>query len=459
MRWRLFLSFVLVALISILSLLILVRQGAIQEVRTYMFRGGMAGLEGIVNSLEEYYQNNHSWSGVEQELLTAGQGRRRGNPDSQGGMMGMMNQRLLLTDSQGNLLFDTTDPDAVGKIDSLQLQSAIQLQANGEVVGYLVHEGGMIFTSGDESELVGRLTRAAYIAAGVATGFALLLALLLSARLLKPVRALTLAAQDLAKGDLTQRVDINGGDELALLGRTFNEMASSLDHAEKNRQAMTADIAHELRTPLAVQRAQLEALQDGIHPPTEENLAVLLEQNVLLSRLVTDLRTLAMADAGQLQLEKVPFDLSQLAARVTDRFKPQAAEMKVDLQFSSQGQCQEVVLDPGRVEQIIGNLISNALRHSPENGIVRIHLICSKHQAVLSVQDNGPGIPEGAQEKIFERFYRADQSRSRAEGGTGLGLAIARQLAEAQGGQLTASNHPAGGAEFRLLFPIKLARV
>ncbi len=459
MRWRLFLSFVLVALISILSLLILVRQGAIQEVRTYMFRGGMAGLEGIVNSLEEYYQNNHSWSGVEQELLTAGQGRRRGNPDSQGGMMGMMNQRLLLTDSQGNLLFDTTDPDAVGKIDSLQLQSAFQLQANGEVVGYLVHEGGMIFTSGDESELVGRLTRAAYIAAGVATGFALLLALLLSARLLKPVRALTLAAQDLAKGDLTQRVDINGGDELALLGRTFNEMASSLDHAEKNRQAMTADIAHELRTPLAVQRAQLEALQDGIHPPTEENLAVLLEQNVLLSRLVTDLRTLAMADAGQLQLEKVPFDLSQLAARVTDRFKPQAAEMKVDLQFSSQGQCQEVVLDPGRVEQIIGNLISNALRHSPENGIVRIHLICSKHQAVLSVQDNGPGIPEGAQEKIFERFYRADQSRSRAEGGTGLGLAIARQLAEAQGGQLTASNHPAGGAEFRLRFPIKLARV
>jgi two-component system sensor histidine kinase BaeS len=235
-------------------------------------------------------------------------------------------------------------------------------------------------------------------------------------------------------------------------------MASSLDHAEKNRQAMTADIAHELRTPLAVQRAQLEALQDGIHPPTEENLAVLLEQNVLLSRLVTDLRTLAMADAGQLQLEKVPFDISQLAERVTDRFKPQAAEMKVNLQFSSQGQCLEVVLDPGRVEQIIGNLISNALRYSPENGIVKIHLICSEQQAVLNVHDNGPGIPEGAQEKIFERFYRADQSRSRAEGGTGLGLAIARQLAEAQGGQLTASNHPAGGAEFRLLFPIIQAK-
>ncbi|MCK4725236.1 MAG: HAMP domain-containing protein, partial [Anaerolineales bacterium] len=311
-----------------------------------------------------------------------------------------------------------------------------------------------VFTSGDETELLSRLTNAAYIAAAVAIFFALLLALLLSSRLLKPVRALTQAAEDLSEGDLTKRVAIQGNDELAVLGRTFNQMASSLENSEQSRRAMTADIAHELRTPLAVQRAQIEAIQDGIYPTTDENLAALLEQNVLLTRLVADLRTLALADSGQLQLERIPTDLGKLTSKVTDRFKPQAAEMGVEIKFKSQGSCKEINVDSGRVEQIIGNLISNALRYTPENSWVKINLDCSYELAVLTVRDNGAGIPEDAQEQIFERFYRADHSRSRTEGGTGLGLAIARQLAEIQGGELTASNHPEGGAEFRLTFPV-----
>ena len=217
---------------------------------------------------------------------------------------------------------------------------------------------------------------------------------------------------------------------------------------------MTADIAHELRTPLAVQRAQIEAIQDGVYPTTDENLAALLEQNVLLTRLVADLRTLALADSGQLQLESIPTDLGKLTSKITERFKPQAAEMGVEIKFKPQGSCGEINVDPVRVEQIIGNLISNALRYTPENSWVIIKLDCSNEQAVLTVRDNGAGIPEDAQEKIFERFYRADHSRSRAEGGTGLGLAIARQLAEIQGGDLTASNHPDGGAVFQLSFPL-----
>jgi len=458
MRWRLFISFILVALVSILSLLILIRQGALQEVRTYMFRGGMAGLEGIVTDLEDHYHLINSWSGVEDVLMDAGpgQGKRRGNQGNPVGTGGMMSQRLVLTDVQGYIITDSRNPNAVGKFEQSDLQQAIPLQVNGETVGYLVHEGGMVFGSGDDIELLSRLTRSAYIAAGIAIIFALLLALLLSSRLLKPVRALTQAAQDLSGGDLTKRVTPQGEDELAVLGKTFNEMAASLENAEQSRRAMTADIAHELRTPLAVQRAQLEALQDGVYAPTEENLGALLEQNILLTRLVADLRTLALADAGQLQLEKIPTNLGQLAARVAEQFGPQAAEMGIEIQFLQHNGCQEIDLDPGRVEQIIGNLITNALRYTPENSWVKIETHCTKELVGLTVCDNGSGISEADQAQIFERFYRADQSRSRTEGGTGLGLAIARQLAEVQGGQLSVRNHPDGGAEFHLSFPLNV---
>jgi two-component system OmpR family sensor kinase/two-component system sensor histidine kinase BaeS len=456
MRWRLFVSFILVALVSILSLLILVRQGAIQEVRTYMFRGGVVGLEGIVSELEDHYQKNRTWSGGDQIISGTGQGNRRGNQGNMPGLGGMMGQSLLLTDEQGNIVADSRNPNASGRIDHSELKQGIPLQVNGATVGHLVHEGGMVFTSGDETELLSRLTRSAYIAAGIAIIFALLLALLLSTRLLKPVRELTQAAEDLSDGDLAKRVSIQGDDELAMLGRTFNQMAASLENAEQSRQAMTADIAHELRTPLAVQRAQLEALQDGVYAPTDDNLSALLEQNILLTRLVADLRTLAMAEAGQLQLEKTATNLGQLAARAADQFMPQAAEHGIEIQFSQQEGCRDIVIDPGRVEQIIGNLISNALRYTPQNSWVKIDFHCTDSEAVLTVRDNGPGITESDQEQIFERFYRADQSRSRAEGGSGLGLAIARQLAEIQDGQLTVRNHPGGGAEFQLTFPLNL---
>jgi two-component system OmpR family sensor kinase/two-component system sensor histidine kinase BaeS len=456
MRWRLFVSFILVALVSILSLLILVRQGAIQEVRTYMFRGGVVGLEGIVSELEDHYQKNRTWSGGDQIISGTGQGNRRGNQGNMPGLGGMMGQSLLLTDEQGNIVADSRNPNASGRIDQSELLQGIPLKVNGATVGHLVHEGGMVFTSGDETELLSRLTRSAYIAAGIAIIFALLLALLLSTRLLKPVRELTQAAEDLSDGDLAKRVSIQGDDELAMLGRTFNQMAASLENAEQSRQAMTADIAHELRTPLAVQRAQLEALQDGVYAPTDDNLSALLEQNILLTRLVADLRTLAMAEAGQLQLEKTATNLGQLAARAADQFMPQAAEHGIEIQFSQQEGCRDIVIDPGRVEQIIGNLISNALRYTPQNSWVKIDFHCTDSEAVLTVRDNGPGITESDQEQIFERFYRADQSRSRAEGGSGLGLAIARQLAEIQDGQLTVRNHPGGGAEFQLTFPLNL---
>jgi signal transduction histidine kinase len=283
------------------------------------------------------------------------------------------------------------------------------------------------------------------------------LALFLSDRLIRPVRDLTDAAQRMAQGDLTQRVPTRGNDELAQLGQAFNDMADSLEEAVENRKAMTADIAHELRNPLAVQRAHLEALQDGIYSPTAESLQPIYEQNLLLTRLVDDLRILALADAGQLQLDRTLTDVVVLAGQIAERFNPQAAARNIHLSLQVARELQEkpamMVLDPLRIEQILGNLLSNALRHTPQGGNISMDISSRVDRVLIQVADNGPGISPEALPHIFERFYRADEARSRSEGGSGLGLAIARQLAEMHGGTLSAANTPLGGAVFTLSLP------
>jgi signal transduction histidine kinase len=461
MRVRLFLSFALIVLVSVASVVIVARQTAVSEVRTFMFRGGMSGTEGLAGMLEDYYQTHHSWQGAESLMDSAvpGQGRGRGQGMGAGMGAGPMGQRLLLADSQGNVIVDTGGADssssAVSQLSQSDLQLAIPLSVDDQVVGYLLPEGGANFTQRDEALLVSRLSRGAIIAGLIAGAVSLLLALFLAYRLLRPVRELTHAAARLGEGDLSQRVPVRGDDELAGLGQTFNRMADSLQRSEESRKAMTADIAHELRNPLAVQRANLEALQDGVYDLTPENLVSILEQNHLLTRLVEDLRTLALADAGQLELEYALVDFPALVRRVMERYAAQAVARQIDIRLNSSDACQPISLDPGRVEQILGNLLSNALRYTPPAGKIDLEITCSPSSVHLTLHDSGPGIPADALPHVFERFYRADRARTRSEGGTGLGLAIARQIAQAHEGKLEAANHASGGALFTLILPYR----
>lgn len=459
MRLRLILAFILVVLVSIGSMMLVMRQNAAHEVNAYMFGGGMAGFESLVSELEDHYRLHDSWEGVE-SLLGSGMGHGMGR----GGMggQGMMGQRLRIYDSRRLLVADSAGATGdAAPLDDADYSRAIALDVNGHTVGYLLTEGGMGFARGDEVLLINRLNRAGGIAALVAGGIALVLAFLLALGLSRPVGELTRAARQMARGDLRARVPARGPGELASLGAAFNQMAASLQRAEETRRAMTADIAHELRNPLAVQRASLEALQDGVYPLTADNLQPLLEQNQLLTHLVDDLRTLALADAGQLALERTPADFPALVQRILDRFAPQAAQQNITLSFSSPpASFPAVSLDPIRIEQVLNNLLSNALRHTPRGGTIECGVSVGTPSPstlpglLLTVHDSGPGISTDDLPLIFDRFYRADKSRSRAEGGTGLGLAIARQLAEAHGGTLTAANHPQGGAVFALTLPL-----
>jgi two-component system OmpR family sensor kinase/two-component system sensor histidine kinase BaeS len=448
MRLRIFLAFVLVVIISTTGVVLLARQGVARELNAYMFRGGMYGVENIVSTLEDYYRQNGSWDGID-ALLPMARGMM-GKGQHMNGMMGQ--QRFRLADAQGTVIVDTAGSPN-GKLSAAEREQSIQLEVNRKVVGYLMPASGVPFTASESEALLDRWNRAALVAALIGGVLSLLLALLLAYGLLRPVRALTRASAALSAGDLSQRVPARGSDEMALLARTFNQMAESLQHAEETRRALTADIAHELRTPLAVQRANIEAMQDGIFPLEPANLQPVLDQNLMLTRLVEDLRTLALADSGQLELERTPTELATLIQNVVERFTPSAATRRLHI-FTElpEGPIRFFNLDPLRIEQILNNLLSNALRYTPDGGLVTCHLAYGE-KVVFTIHDSGPGIPPEALPHVFDRFYRADKSRSRAEGGTGLGLAIARQLAEAHGGTLTAANHSQGGALFTLTLP------
>jgi signal transduction histidine kinase len=453
LRLKIFLAFSSIVLLTIAIVVLVARQGTVREVRAFMVRGGMVGASGLVEQLEEYFSTHGNWGGVENLLIDSGQGQRRG-----AGMPSMMYQRLILANAKGRIVVDTSNQSTGQNIGADAKSQAVQLRSEGRLVGYLVALGGMNSGLREETNLVNRLNRVAWFTGLIAGGLALLLAAAFSYQLLRPVQELTRAAETLSRGDLSQRVEVRGEDELARLAATFNSMADSLQRAETERRALTADIAHELRNPLAVQRANLEALQDGLYPLTAENLQPILEQNILLTRLVEDLRTLALAESGQLKLELTPTDLPALVRRAAEHFEPQAAARQIRLQFIDQidpsNPLPLLTLDPMRIDQILSNLLSNALRLTPNGGSVSLELSRIPYAACVTVRDSGPGIPPEALPHVFERFYRADRSRSRSEGGTGLGLAIARQLAETQHGSLIAQNHPEGGAMFTLTLPL-----
>ena len=453
MRLRLILSFILIVIVSVVSVALIARRQTVTAVNTFIHRGGLSGTEGLVRNLEEYFATNDTWEGVETFFRRQGWGMGQGQ--GQNSTSGSNDQRLQLADANGLILVDTQDKNPGGRLTLTERSRSVRLEVDGQTVGYLLPETSSQISQIATDALITRINQAAFSAAILASVVAVVLALFLSYRLLRPVGELTQASQKLAAGDLSHRVPVRGSDELATLANTFNQMAASLQLAESRRRALTADIAHELRTPLAVQRAHLEALEDGIYDLTLDSLKPIEEHNHLLTRLVDDLRMLALADSGQLELVRTPTAIIELIKRVISRVEPQAADRHVQIQHALDESPLSLSLDAQRIEQILHILLDNAMRYTQDGGVILVQCSFISDQCVLTVRDNGPGIPPEDLTRIFERFYRADKSRSRADGGTGLGLSIARKIAQAHGGDLAADNHPEGGAVFTLNLPFQ----
>ena len=294
--------------------------------------------------------------------------------------------------------------------------------------------------------------RAAWIIAGLALALAAFVAIALARAFLLPLKRLAEATHRLSAGAYDTRVEVRSGDELGRLAEDFNRLAQALERNEQLRRRFMADVSHELRTPLAIVKGELEAIEDGVRPLSRESLASLNHEVAALGKLVDDLYQLALADVGALAYRKEPVEITQLLQEAVDslgeRFNERRLSVETDLAPA------RAFADGDRLTQAFRNLLENSLRYTDAGGRVRI--VARRHAGKIRivVEDSDPGVPAQAMPHLFERFYRVDGSRSRANGGAGLGLAICRSIVEAHDGEINARSSPLGGLAVEIELPV-----
>ncbi len=417
-------------------------------------------------AVTDYYTEHGSWDGVSDELAQAGlipsqlgggnQPGGNGPRSSQSGGNGISFPPLFaLADQNGNLIVNG-GPYHVGTVSATVLSQGTAVVVNGQTVGYVLATGSPP-DRGDPNvnRFLTQAYRALAIAALGAAGLALLLGIFLARTVTRPVRDLTAAARAMASGQLKQQVPVRSQDELGELTATFNKMSADLERSNQVRKQMTADIAHDLRTPLTVITGYLEGLRDGILKSTPERYEVLFNEARHLQRLVDDLRTLSLADAGELTMDRQRVAPGELLERLAQAFQHQASQQEVSLALQVEPSLPEINVDVERMEQVLGNLVTNALRYTPKGGQIKFSAHLQDGDIVLAVADNGAGIAPDVLDHVFERFYRGDESRAQQGDETGLGLAIARSIVELHGGRITAASEGTGkGATLSMYLPV-----
>jgi two-component system OmpR family sensor kinase/two-component system sensor histidine kinase BaeS len=462
---QLTLAFGLVTVAGVLVVALLANRQVSGDFRQFLAQSQLQGSP-LLAELAEYYGAHSAWDGVADVFGTmpsgaeGGRGMRRGAPT------------FVLADAGGQVVYDGAG-DQPSRIATQDLDTAAPIRWQNRTVGYLLVRGGP-----GQSDLPMAAQRylaqvnMALLQAGLLAGvLGLALGLLIARNLAAPLGRLAAAARQMARGRLDARVPIAGATEVADVARAFNEMATNLQSAEQQRQNMIADIAHELRTPLTVVQGNLRAILDDVYPLDKAEVATIYDETLMLSRLIGDLRELAQAEAGQLNLAPHPTDIAALVAAAVAPFAAQAAEREVALTVDVPRDLPPMQADPDRVRQVLHNLLANALRHTPAGGTITLRARTEvrglrtespEHQAsalspqssvLITVVDTGAGIDAGDLPYVFDRFWRADRSRSRDQGGSGLGLAIAKQLVEAQGGQIGVESTIGHGSRFWFTLP------
>ncbi|NJK80535.1 MAG: HAMP domain-containing protein [Chloroflexaceae bacterium] len=301
------------------------------------------------------------------------------------------------------------------------------------------------------------LRDALIVAAIAALEAAIIVSLSVSTRLVEPLQAMTAVSRKLAQGFYNERTVIRSQDELAELSRTINHLAASLEQTERRRMALLSDVTHELRTPLATIGGYMEGLIDGVVQPDRKTFELVLSESQRLQRLIEDLQLLSHAEAGQIPLKPTSVNLCNVMQKIRMQFWPQFDQADIDLLVFHAEELPPVWADPDRIEQVLINLLSNALRYTARGGRVSVQARLKEGQVLISIYDTGVGIAPEHLPHLFERFYRVDKSRSRASGGSGIGLTIARHLIYAQGGEMWAESAGLGrGTAFHFTLPYRL---
>jgi two-component system OmpR family sensor kinase len=433
-----------------------------REFREYVSQGSMMYAQSVEDALGQYYARAGSWTDIQDVLDN---------------LPRLRNDRFIVADTSGAIIGDT-GRDWLGRdVKDVGLTGGTPIITSGREVGelYLLSSGmgmGMGHMGGRgmpmspvldiaEQDFLDRVNNSLWIAGLIAAVVALLVGLILTRQITRPIRALTSGARQIAKGELDYRVKVNSRDELGDLAHSFNAMAVSLDRSEQSRRRLIADIAHELRTPLTVIEGTVDGILDGVFEPDKEHLDSIKEQNELLTRLIADLRDLSLAESGQLRLELESTNMVDLVRRKLSQAELKAREENIRLTLDVAPEVPEVNVDPARMEQVIANLLTNAMRHTPSGGSINVSIgkrdiahQVEKPCLVISVADTGEGIAPEHLPNIFERFYRVDDSRSRTEGGVGLGLGIVKQMVEAHGGEVWVESELGKGSRFYIAIPL-----
>lgn len=449
--FRLTTAFLLVALVGAAVVALLANRATTTGFNRFLMTEEGATWADLQSQLGELYIQSGDWSGAE-SAMSAAAGRGRGG----GGV------QLVLVDMDGVTI--TTAGARRGQMGQGQgpEPQALPVTAGGETVATLLVSAPGMGGSRAGALFLAEVNRAIWLGGITAVLLAIALGGWLAYRLTRPLRELTEATQQMAAGRLQQAVTIHDEGELGQLAAGFNQMAGNLAAAESQRQQLLADVAHELRTPLSVLRGQLEAMLDGVFPLTADNLTVAHEETLLLGRLVEDLRTLSLAEAGHLPLVRQSVDPSDAMARAAAAFVPLFEAENIRLIIEPAGPLPPVWADSERLQQVFTNLIGNAMRYAPQGSEgqpeVRLSARRDADGVRFSVADNGPGLSEEALAHVFDRFWRGDRSRNRAQGGSGLGLAISRAIIGSHGGRIWVENNLEGGTILNITLPEEGAR-
>lgn len=446
---KLTLAFLFVGLIGAVLVAIFVGLRARSEFDRFVLDAYQADLLQIVTT---YYEQEGSWENIGAIVVRT---PWRHGPGGGGGP-DFRRAPVVLADAEGAVVYGGSSYQPGQSLSRADLTRAIPIEVDGRMVGRLMFEPTAFSSSPRESPeaaFLQRINRAILFGAVGAIIAALLIGILLARGISRPVRELTLATQAVAQGELGRQVEVRTRDEIGELAASFNQMSTDLARGTDLRRQMTADIAHDLRTPLSVILGYTEALADGKLSGGPAMYGVMHSEALHLQRLIDDLRTLSLADAGELSLSLVDCSPQSLLERAAAAHAVVVAEKGVDLRVLAAPSLPEVKVDPERMAQVLNNLVSNAVRFTPGGGSITLTAEAIGNEVRLEVRDTGIGIAAADLPNVFERFYRGDESRSDTEGESGLGLAIAKSLTEAHGGRINVASVTGQGTAFSIYLP------
>ena len=443
---RFSIAFLIVGLLGVSLIVLFASLTTQKEFRDFIFDEYSGP---FIEELVEHYRTHDGWDGIQGAIpfperfpfQGPGTGMHPGN-------------FITMTDNSGNVILGGAGHNSGREIPQDLLENGVPIELDGEVIGYLLDTREAFRQNPNEIEFLNRISRLLFFGAIGALIFSLLLGIVLSRFMTRPIRELTTATQAVADGELGQTVPVRSKDELGQLATSFNRMSAELARAQDLRRQMTADIAHELRTPLSVILGHVDALAEGVLPANAETFDVIRDETTQLGRLVEDLRTLSRADAGELTLNLQSTQPQTLLERASAAQRPFAVEKQIQLTLKMDADIPKITVDAERMAQVLGNLLSNALRYTPEDGRITLQAAAAGDGVEIRVADSGPGIEADELPHVFNRFYRGDKSRQRETGGSGLGLAIAKSIVELHGGRIWVESEPDQGSTFVVRLPI-----